>query len=70
MLKPLTVLAAGLLLAGCGGNPPPELASQPGITRAQCDGYAARAIRTQDLTEATTLAAQASECYSVLRTQR
>jgi hypothetical protein len=64
-------LGAGalLLLAGCGGNPEPAVAPGAAFTRAQCDSYAARAIQEADLSAATSLAAQAAECYAVLRGQ-
>lgn len=63
-------LGAGILLvlAGCGGNPEPEVAPTA-YTRAQCDSFAARAIQTADLSAATSLAAQAAECYATLQGQ-
>lgn len=57
------------LLAGClGGRPDPG--PSPESARAQCDSYAAQAIQSSDLTTATTLAAQASQCYADLQRRK
>jgi starvation-inducible outer membrane lipoprotein len=56
---------ACLLLAGCAGGPEPVEAPQN--SRSVCDSYAAQAIQSEDLSRATTLSAQASQCYADLQ---
>lgn len=63
---PLALPALLFLLAGCFGGSP-ESGPSPESARAQCDSYAAQAIQSTDLTMATSLAAQASQCYADLR---
>jgi len=70
MRRALTVAGACALLAGCFGGGDPESSPSPADARARCDSYAAQAIQTQDLQQATALAAQASQCYAELRNQR
>lgn len=69
MRKRLSGAGILLMLAGCGGNPEPEVRPGATYTRAQCDSFAARAIQTMDLSAATNLAAQAAECYATLQGQ-
>lgn len=65
MRKLLAAAPLCAVLAGCFGGSDPEVAPVPaGPTRAQCDSYAAQAIQSSDLAAATTLAAQASQCYA------
>lgn len=59
--------AAGLLLSGCFGGGDPEVMPDPENPRARCDSYAAQAIQAADPAVATTLAAQASQCYAELQ---
>ena len=66
MRKIATTAGACLLLAGCFGGSPGE-APGPSNPRALCDSYAAQAIQTDDLSRATGLAAQASQCYADLQ---
>ena len=69
-MRRLTILPAVLLLTGCFGGGGPEEAPEPSYPRALCDSYAAQAIQATDLARATSLAAQASECYARLQNRR
>ena len=59
-----------VLLTGCFGGSGPKSSAAPGSARAQCDSFAAQAIQATDLGQATSLAAQASQCYAELRGRR
>ena len=68
-MKGRLIAAAPLLalLSGCFGGSDPESGPSPESARAQCDSFAARAIQASDLGTATSLAAQASQCYADLQ---
>ena len=71
MLKLIAVPSLCLALGGCSGGSDPNSSPEPAESaRAQCDSYAAQAIQSTDLGTATSLAAQASQCYAELRGRR
>jgi hypothetical protein len=70
MRKILASAALTLTLSGCMSGGDPEVAPEPGNPRAACDSFAAQAIQAADPAAATTLAAQASQCYAELQARR
>lgn len=59
------------VLAGCFGGSGSESSPGPASpARSQCDSYAAQAIQSTDLARATSLAAQASQCYADMQNAR
>lgn len=66
MIKVSAALSLCFVLAGCFGGSSSAPTPAP-LTRAQCDSYAAQAIQSMDLGAATSLAAQASQCYADLQ---
>lgn len=65
-MRHLAAASLSLLLSGCFGGSDPGTPIPEGPTRAQCDSYAAQAIQATDPAAATSLAAQASQCYAEL----
>lgn len=65
-----TSAVLALLLTGCFGGGGPDVAPEPANPRSLCDSYAAQAIQAADLAAATTLSAQASQCYADLQQRR
>lgn len=63
-----TALLITLLLPACslfeGGEEPAP--PSPERTKSECDQAAARAIETDDISEARRLAARATECYAAI----
>ena len=62
----LSLLAAAVLLAGCGGGPQRAAPPSDEPARLACDRLAARAIQVATPDEAAGLAGRAEECYQAL----
>ena len=62
-----TSAVLALVLSGCFGGGDPAVVPEPANPRSVCDSYAAQAIQAADLSMATTLSAQASQCYADLQ---